>query len=1284
MPPTNADEPLPTVDHHPSPAAERPPGAVQAGAPPAQAGAAATVSDPLATGPYRQGQPAAVPAVSSGPEPGPPAVAGYEILGVLGRGGMGVVYKAHHLALKRVVALKMILAGGHAGAQERSRFKAEAEAVARLQHPGIVQVHEVGEADGHLFCDLEFVEGGSLAQKLGGRPLPPREAARLVEALARAMHLAHSRNIVHRDLKPANVLLTADGTPKVTDFGLARQLDADSGDTRVGTVMGTPSYMAPEQASGRAHEAGPAADVYALGAILYACLTGRPPFQGATVVETLEQVRSQEPVPPARLQPKVLPDLDTVCLKCLRKEPEWRYASAAELADELGRFLRGEPVLARPVSPLERAAKWVRRTPALAGAIVSAAAALLLGAAVSTWFAIDASREAGKARANEATARQKEADAIAARNDLKTANGDLARTADNLETTLARSFLRPLALLGGDKPMTDPEWESLWDLATNRRGRVGYRFVEEASRAPVTSKQLRDRAALALPAAVGLDAERRAEVEALLLARLDDPALGDEQKTDLALAASAWDGLGSSGAVGMARQLTRALTATRTPDARKQLARGLAAVSVRMEARDAAAVAAQAATTLLQFMKDAKNLFALNSLAVSLSAVSAHMEAREAAAVAGQAATILLQAMKESLNRGLALRMEDLTEGLLAVAVRLEARDAAQAVTMLVQATKAGADTLGVAREMDWSALMTRLDASDAAQAAASLVQAMKDVKDQNNRLAFLAQGLSAVSVRLESREAALALTTLIQALMKETKDFAHIPYLGRGLSAVSARLDARDAAQTATTLVQAMKDTKNEPYRLSFLAQGLAAVSARLESRDAARALPPLIQAIKETTHPNAFLYLVQGLSAVSARLDARDAARAATTLVQAMKDTKAQNPNAFHYLAQSWSVVSARLESRDAAQTAATLLQAMKEARDSLEIAFLAQQLSVLGARLEAKDGAAVAPQAVPILVQVMKDAKNPAPLPFLAQGLSALSAHLEPREAAAVAGQAATILLQAMKDAKDSFGMSFLAQGLGSVSAHLEAKETVAVAGQAATTLLQAMKDTKNPKYPVELGALARGLTAVSAHLEPREAAAVAGQAATTLLQAMKGAKNPNAPGDAYARAVPLAQGLSGVSAFMEADEAATAAVQAAVNLFSAMAETSNPAYLQGMGQCLQVLLADNNSASERTCGIQRCAAVASVAGAGQPLTALPSLIPAAAPLPCRLSAQQLVELLKMPTCIGDARRVVLDHLGSRYKRTFVDAWEFVRFAKEQRLDDLDFTSPAARPEPPTPAR
>jgi WD40 repeat protein len=346
------------------------------------------------------------------PQAQPP---GYAVLGELGRGGMGVVYKARQVNADRLVALKMILAGGHAEPDELSRFRTEAEAIARLQHPHVVQVFEVGEHNGLPFFSLEFCPGGSLDKKLAGTPLPPHEAATLVAQLAQGVQAAHEAQVLHRDLKPANVLLAADGTPKVTDFGLAKKLDAQ-GVTLPGVVMGTPSYMAPEQARGQGEELGPAVDAYALGAILYECLTGRPPFKAATVLDTLRQVVSEEPVPPRQLNAQVPRDLETVCLKCLHKEADKRYASAAELADELGRFLRGEPIVARPVGRLERMAKWASREPRVAGLLAAVLGVLAVGATVSTVLAVresearyQADQDAWNAKLSEQKARgQKE------------------------------------------------------------------------------------------------------------------------------------------------------------------------------------------------------------------------------------------------------------------------------------------------------------------------------------------------------------------------------------------------------------------------------------------------------------------------------------------------------------------------------------------------------------------------------------------------------------------------------------------------------------------------------------------------------------------------------------------------------------------------------------------------------------------------------------------------------------------------------------------------------------
>ncbi|MFO0880678.1 MAG: protein kinase [Gemmataceae bacterium] len=326
-----------------------------------------------------------------------PLLPGYEILGELGRGAMGVVYKARQVGLKRLVALKMILAGGQASSTEILRFRTEAEAVARLQHPNIVQVFEIGEHQGLPYFSLEFVEGGCLADRLGVTTLPVHEAAQIVAKLADGMAFAHESGIVHRDLKPANILLTREGEPKITDFGLAKKLEEDSSATRAGTIMGTPSYMAPEQAEGRNDLVGPLSDVYALGAILYDLLTGRPPFKGATLLETLTQIRTTDPVSPARLDPKMPRDLETICLKCLLKEPKKRYQSARELAADLRRFLAGEPIQARPVSTLERTWKWCRRHPAAAGLIAMSGFSILLMAFGGLAYAQLESRRADQA-----------------------------------------------------------------------------------------------------------------------------------------------------------------------------------------------------------------------------------------------------------------------------------------------------------------------------------------------------------------------------------------------------------------------------------------------------------------------------------------------------------------------------------------------------------------------------------------------------------------------------------------------------------------------------------------------------------------------------------------------------------------------------------------------------------------------------------------------------------------------------------------------------------------------
>jgi WD40 repeat protein len=350
--------------------------------------------------------------------PLPVAVPGYEILGELSRGGMGVVYKARQVSLNRLVALKMVLSRAHAGAEDRARFRTEAEAVARLQHPNIIQINDIGEHDGCPYFTMELVSGPTLAQACQGQPQPPPSAAALVETLARAIHCAHQQGIIHRDLKPENVLLqpVGDGpespgdgnravepgpffqlsssmfVPKIIDFGLAKRLD-DVGLTRHGVILGTPAYMAPEQVSRKGEMLGPAVDVYALGILLYELLTGRPPFLAESVESILALVATEDPLALRRLQPKVPRDLETICLKCLNKGPARRYASAVDLAEDLRRLQAHEPIAARPPSTWYHWGKFARRHKPLVLGLGGTAAALLLGTTVSVLFALGEGRQ---------------------------------------------------------------------------------------------------------------------------------------------------------------------------------------------------------------------------------------------------------------------------------------------------------------------------------------------------------------------------------------------------------------------------------------------------------------------------------------------------------------------------------------------------------------------------------------------------------------------------------------------------------------------------------------------------------------------------------------------------------------------------------------------------------------------------------------------------------------------------------------------------------------------------
>ena len=335
-----------------------------------------------------------------------PDIPGFEVLGEIGEGGMGVVFKARDLGLNREVALKMLSSGAAARKSELERLQMEAEAIARLKHDHIVQIYGIGQHEGCAYLSLELVGGGNLQEQSHGAPQPLRHAVELVRSIARAVHYAHQNGIVHRDLKPHNILLTADGRPKITDFGLAKHLEGTSQQTQTGAVIGTPNYMSPEQAAGRTGQVGPLTDVYGLGGILYYLLTGRPPHIGETGIETLRSVTESEPVPPKLLNPRVSRDLQTICLKCLEKDPRKRYESAEAVADELRRILDGQPIHARPVGWPTRFTRWCGRNPRVAGLAALLMMVTLCGVLGVLWQWRHAESQSRLATVNFQTARQ--------------------------------------------------------------------------------------------------------------------------------------------------------------------------------------------------------------------------------------------------------------------------------------------------------------------------------------------------------------------------------------------------------------------------------------------------------------------------------------------------------------------------------------------------------------------------------------------------------------------------------------------------------------------------------------------------------------------------------------------------------------------------------------------------------------------------------------------------------------------------------------------------------------
>jgi tRNA A-37 threonylcarbamoyl transferase component Bud32 len=1102
----------------------------------------------------------------------------YALLEVIARGGMGVVYKARQMSLNRLVALKMILRGELATERDVIRFRAEAEAAANLDHPHIVAIYEVGEHDGQQYYAMRYVEGTSLAR----RPrTDARGEARLLAAVSGAVHHAHRRGVLHRDLKPSNILVDTAGTPLVTDFGLAKRVDADRSLTETGAIIGTPRYMAPEQAAGR-KDLTVAADVYSLGVVLYERLTDRTPFEGQTVLEVLRQARESEPPRPSSICPGLDRDLETICLKCLEKDPAKRYASAEAMQDDLERWLRGEPIKARPVGQAERLWRWCRRNPAVAVLSVGLFAALLAGTAISLAFGL-------RERHERQRAEQAEGNALAAQ--------------DDLEQALARSLLRPLNW-GLSYDLGEPEAEALWELAQNPGERLWFRFVGEATRTPSTTLQLSNRAESAWIAAVGLNPEKRKRAEDQLIERFKAGDMSERQQLDLAIASL---NLGDLAPTSYQRIMHILVGRFESTD---QLVNDKDVV-IRLEESMQMLEPGAAASILAIALEKATDGFARTSFAEKLAAMAEQMEP-------GEAVGFLIRTLERETDNDACFR---LVEGLAAVVGRMEPSDTArvsrQAAGILVQALEMDAYAHGWLAQ-EWEAIAGRLEPTEAArlsgQAAHILILALEKETDANGRLR-LAEGLAAVTEYMRKSEAASvigrAATSFILALEKETDSDA-----------------------------------------LSSLAEGLVKVARRMERREAVRVLGQAVRIL---------------------------------TLALEM----ARERHTRHNLPLVLALVAEQIEPREAARI---LTQALEKEADASTCFGLAQKLATVTKRMEAHEAAEVSGKAVGILSLALEKETKADDLLWLAQGLTALFGQTGRRKAALAAGQAANILTLDLEKEQEEIARLRLAQGLAAVAEWVEPPE--------AARILKALEKQQTSAYASHV--FAETLAAVAGQIEVSEAA-------RTLTSALEKVK------DAYDR-FKLAQGLAVVAGRLSRAEAFTMCrpvmqsllratetekdeskrqflAMTATSLVSALeyAEANRIATKLAFLVCsnrvrfafgeredtLDALLTD----ASRSDMNRRSGAAASVVGlaCATPFAALPTLPAASEQLPCRLSTQDLVDLLKMPTCFGKARKVVLKHLGNRYGHTFANHWEFVRFAQEQHLD-LDLLSPPKRPKRP----
>jgi hypothetical protein len=1025
------------------------------------------------------------------PPAGLPQIPGYSVERMLGSGGMGVVYKARQLALDRSVAVKMLLAGPFAGPQELMRFRRETAALACLQHPNIVQVYDAGEVEGRPYFSMELVEGHSLAQRLSGTPKPAREAATMLATLAEAVQVAHQAGIVHRDLKPANILLQkkpeirhskseTDFEPKISDFGLARRLDGDAGLTQTGVPMGTPSYMAPEQATGQMRAIGPGVDVYALGAILYELLTGRPPFRGETPAETLQQVIHQEPVPPARLNPKVPRDLETVCLKCLRKEPQGRYAGAAALAEDLRRYLLGQAIRAQPVGRLERVGKWIRRNPAIASLSAAAVLTLLAGTVVSLLFALEARRQEGLAtdRAGEL---ERQTIELKSQTHAATENAQRAREKEEeVRRVLIASLMIPIE--GNAHPLgsrlDNTEVVGLCQLRKAPR-EVRLQFLDTALRDPETARRVGRRADWVIQALVGCDRGLRDKVGQLLVGRIQKPETA--QEVTLACAR-----------LGQAVNLDDRVWAERSADALSTalcdkgldrddcpaLAESLTAVIEHLPRAQAAEHAARVTDVFLTRLQRPIDLaLGFTKFGPAIEVMSPHLDPVAAKRTAETIGAIVRHS-ESSPNAWVFL-----AKAQVAACRRLPPPASAAHVNRMVDIVL---ESRGATKERDkfrygfqamtLGILSGQLDAKVAARVADAIIAMLGDsymtggIRTEFIDCFSIPEDLARVAERLDAPGSLHAAEALIPVLKKADKFALNIEKLRTALVAVCRRLDADGSRRVADAIAVAVQDPKTPVLARALLANGFAVVSGKLEP-DKAASLESAIALILVVNLADAKSMHVRGplgqaLAAVCGRPGTKSATRAALALTAAIQDPQTRLV-LLKPLAAALAVVSSQLPPAQAsshASKAAEVLGSLWVANTNhLDRAFLAQATAEVWTFLSPLERAEHAKRMAVDLGDALQDAKaEPHEPPRLAEALTVVCSRLDPAEADARINSAVDNLVARFRKPKNTLQTSAsLTEALATLCLRLDPKELARVAD----TLVTALGDPEVQLYGLE---------------------------------------------------------------------------------------------------------------------------------------------------------------------------------------------------------------------------